>query len=75
MCAALTAQGLKTFVLPPGLSLRRLHIFGDCDSNATGQLAAYELVRRLHGIVETIVNIPDEPDTDWLDVLIERARS
>src|SRR5262249_51946557 len=39
--AALTANGIKSFVPPRGLL--RLHVFADNDSNFVGQAAAYEL--------------------------------
>jgi putative DNA primase/helicase len=68
--AALSANEIETF--QPLAGLRRLHIFGDNDSNFVGQLAAYALADRLHReqpdlIIE--VHIPDGVDTDWLDVL------
>ena len=71
--AALSANGVRTFVLPP--DVRRLHIFADNDSNFVGQGAAYDLARRVrHDApeVEVVVNVPDYPDSDWLDVLAER---
>src|SRR5262249_26483378 len=66
--SALSAGGLEAFQPPPGL--RRLVVFGDNDSSATGQAAAYALAKRLRrdGITVT-VRIPEEPDTDWADVL------
>jgi putative DNA primase/helicase len=66
--AALTANGVETFVPPPGL--RRLHVFADHDSNCVGQAAAYALARRLcrQGLT-CEVHIPPIADTDWLDVL------
>ena len=73
MWAALTAYGVETFEPPPGL--QRLHIFGDNDSNFTGQRAAYVLAHRLARSLEVLVNIPPESDTDWNDVLGQQVRT
>lgn len=64
--ACLTAGLLKTFRPPPEVKL--LTIFGDNDSNYTGQAAAYELARScaMKGI-EVKVMIPEKADTDWAD--------
>jgi putative DNA primase/helicase len=69
--AALTAYGVETFEPPPGVE--RLHIFGDNDTNYTGQRAAYVLAQRLARKIEVLINIPTEPDTDWNDVLNRRV--
>ena len=73
MWAALTAYGVETFEPPSGL--QRLHIFGDNDSNFTGQRAAYVLAHRLARSLEVLVNIPPESDTDWNDVLDQQVRT
>ena len=61
---------MESFVAPAGV--RRLTIFADHDTNFAGQLAAYTLAHRLHRLdlgLAVEVNVPPEPDSDWLDVL------
>jgi putative DNA primase/helicase len=73
--AAMTANGLEAFELPPGVE--QLLIFGDNDSSFTGQHAAYALARRLrneHRDLSIELHIPPAVDTDWLDVLTDRGR-
>ena len=74
--AALTANGIKSFVPPRGLL--RLHVVADNDANYVGQAAAYDLAHRLNrdGLtVEVHLPPPIHADkTDWLDVLNQRGR-
>jgi putative DNA primase/helicase len=66
--SAISDNGLKTFVVPPGVV--GVHIFADKDANYVGQAAAYELARRLiRDGIAVEVHIPPNVGTDWLDVL------
>lgn len=70
--AALNANGMKTWEPPQGVT--SVVIFGDNDSNLTGQEAAYALGRRLiHKGLRVQIEIPPTPDTDWADVQLERV--
>jgi putative DNA primase/helicase len=72
--AALSANGIRTFEAPPGV--RKVTVFADNDSNFVGQSAAFDLARRLSNRperIECVVNVPEEPDTDWRDVLLNRS--
>lgn len=71
--ATISEGGMTSFEPPAGL--KRALVFGDNDSSFVGQAAAYALAKRLHrdGIAVE-VHIPEDPDTDWLDVLSEGAR-
>jgi len=71
--AALTAPGVDSLVLPK--ELWRVTIFGDNDSNYTGQVAAYKLAHRLSrdGVIVE-VKMPPQADMDWLDVLNQPRR-
>jgi putative DNA primase/helicase len=71
--AALSASGLESFEPPPGIA--HLTIFGDNDKNFVGQAAAYRLAKRLvhdRAVSDVEVRIPEQPGTDWLDVLTGR---
>jgi putative DNA primase/helicase len=68
--AALCDRGVETFEPPPGTE--RLVVFGDHDANGAGQRAAYALAARLSTKLKVDVSIPDQADTDWNDVLLER---
>lgn len=65
--SALNANGMKTWEPPEGVT--SVVVFGDNDSNFTGQDAAFHLAHRLKlkGL-EVRVEIPPTPDTDWADV-------
>jgi len=66
--AALFAENLKRFEPPSGIS--GLHIYADHDSNYVGQEAAFCLAKRLASRGFPVeVHIPNEVDTDWLDLL------
>lgn len=68
--AALNTALLKSWEPPPGVE--RVTIFGDNDSNYAGQAAAYALAHRLKGQdYEVGVRLPDTPDHDFNDMLIE----
>jgi putative DNA primase/helicase len=72
--AALSAGGLEAFT--PSSTIKELHVFGDNDSNAVGQAAAYALARRLSRTgLKVQVHVPPEADTDWADVLQARRNT
>jgi putative DNA primase/helicase len=71
--AALTENGLKTFVPPSGLT--KLHIYADHDPNFVGQEAAYSLARRLtRDGISVELHVPPDVGADWLDVLNQTVR-
>ena len=67
--AALTAGFLETWYPPSDVEC--VYVFGDNDSSYTGQEAAYILARRLvlTEKKEVKVEIPEQTNTDWNDVL------
>lgn len=65
--AALSDNGVDKFEPPP--ETERLVIFGDNDSNGTGQKAAYALAARVAPRMQVNVKLPEAADTDWNDVL------
>jgi putative DNA primase/helicase len=66
--AALNAGMLEKFEPPPAAN--HLVIYADNDSNQVGQRAAWALAAKVSNTIKVDVAIPDEPDTDWNDVLI-----
>lgn len=75
--AAISANGMRSFAPPPGVS--HLHIYADHDAEAPypGQRAAYELAARaLAAGIYATVYVPPAPGTDWLDHLnAQKARA
>jgi putative DNA primase/helicase len=69
--AALNAGGVEKF--EPPVETQRLIIFGDHDANGVGQRAAHVLAARMSGRISVEVKIPDQSDTDWNDVLVDRS--
>ena len=66
--------GLRTFQPPHGID--RITIWGDNDLNKVGQKAAAKLAVRMYEAGYPVaVLIPEEPDTDWLDVLNTQGES
>jgi putative DNA primase/helicase len=70
--SCLTANGLESFVPPPGV--HHLHVYADNDTNCTGQKAAYTLANRLsiRNKISVEVHIPSITG-DWLDMLNEKS--
>jgi putative DNA primase/helicase len=66
--SALCAHGIETFEPPPGIT--SLIIFGDNDTNGTGQTAAHALAARLADRIRVEVRLPGRAGSDWNDVLI-----
>jgi putative DNA primase/helicase len=63
--AALTAGFMAKWQPPEGV--KRVIVFGDADSNYTGQAAAYTLAHRLSRKLQVEVRIPGQFGTDWAD--------
>ena len=63
--AAANAGLLEKFVVPEGV--KAVSIFGDNDSNYTGQKAAYTLANRLQRTHQVNVHVPGAADTDFAD--------
>lgn len=71
--SAVSAHGLETLMLPPGLA--ELVIGADNDPNGVGERAAHALAQRAQraGVGKVTVTIPKRVGDDWLDVLNRRA--
>ena len=63
--AAANAGLMEKFIVPEGV--RKVSIFGDNDSNYTGQKAAYTLANRLSRTHSVEVRVPADADTDFAD--------
>jgi len=70
--SALNANGMKTWEPPAGV--KSVAVFGDNDSNFTGQDAAYTLAHRLvrQGL-QVDVLIPPMVGTDWADAQLKEV--
>ncbi|MBP7712029.1 MAG: toprim domain-containing protein [Gammaproteobacteria bacterium] len=71
--SAVSAHGLETLMLPPGLA--ELTVAGDNDPHGVGERAAHRLAQRAQreGIPTVTVSIPKRVGDDWLDVLNRRS--
>jgi putative DNA primase/helicase len=65
--AACTADQLSKF--EPPKDVEKVVVFGDNDTNGTGQRAAYTLAAKLTGKVKIETAIPTEVGDDWNDML------
>ena len=69
--AALSANGIRSLVLPPGVCA--VLIAADNDANGTGETAARDAARRWLAEGRRVrIAIPPEPGTDFNDVLLGR---
>ena len=65
--AAMSTRLLEKFRPPEGV--KKLIIFGDLDSNFSGQASAYVLAHRICDMVEVELRFPPNLDVDWTDYL------
>jgi putative DNA primase/helicase len=68
--SVIAANGIRGF--EPPLECRRLIVFADHDHHGVGQRAAEELAKRL--IIHVEIRFPDQPGSDWNDVLRKSGR-
>ncbi len=72
--AAISADNLAAFEWPA--QVKRLRIFGDNDESYTGHATAYALARRAKvKHLDVTVDIPEQINTDWLNVLNAREQA
>jgi putative DNA primase/helicase len=69
-CWAALNAGLLAKFQPPG-NVKEVGIYADNDTNQVGQRAAWSLASRLSSTIKVDIKTPDEPDTDWNDVLLK----
>ncbi len=66
--SCVAAAGVESFQPPP--EVRKVIVFGDNDVSGTGQAAAWVLAKRLIAAgIEVDVKVPDQPGSDWADLL------
>jgi putative DNA primase/helicase len=71
--AALSANGIKSLVLPP--EARRVVIAADNDESKVGVKAALAAARRWTGEMRRVrIDLPPKPGSDWNEVLTARAK-
>ncbi len=71
--AALTAALLEQWT--PPAKVETVFVFGDNDASATGQAAAYALVRKLRARgIAAFVEFPQRTGDDWANVLAQRLQ-
>jgi putative DNA primase/helicase len=68
--SVICANGIETFQPPP--ECRHLVIFADHDHHGVSQRAAEKLCARLS--ITTEIRVPEQPGTDWNDVLMESSQ-
>jgi putative DNA primase/helicase len=71
--AALNTSMLEQWRPPE--NVESVIVFGDHDDGYAGQKAAYALAFKLGGKLSVSVKIPDEPRTDWADILTRKMTS
>lgn len=72
--AALNTALLQNWKPPQGVE--EVWIFADHDTNLAGHAAAYQLAHKLICQKFTVhLRFPEEPDTDWNDVLLQQRKT